>query len=320
VAARRARILDAMAKLVGERGFAGASVGLVTARAKVSSRTFYELFESREDCFLAVMDEQTERAAALVRYAFERESSWRDGLRAALTTLLVFLDSEPVLARVWLVEALAAGSWALERRANNISRLTSQIIAAWELPDGWQPPPLAAEAAMTSVLGVLHNHLVTASPEPLISLLGPLMGVITRPYLDERAVKREIERGEQLANEIQAGRPWPLPAAVGAGAEIPRFVAHPSAHRARQCLLYIAQNPETSNRQIADGIGVNHLGQASTLLARLAGLGLLEKEQALPGGANAWRLTADGVRVTEALEHAPATSHDRVPNPARAEQ
>jgi len=290
-----------MVSVVGERGFASASVGLVIARAKVSPRTFYELFDGLNDCFLAVIDEETERAHWLVRHAFERERCWRDGLRGALTTLLVFLDSEPLHARVWLVEVLAAGSWALERRERNISRLTSVIVSAWTIPDGWQPPPLAAEGVMTAILGVLHNHLVARSPEPLICLLGPLMGVIMRPYVDRQTVTREIARGDALSEEIRAGRAWPLPTSLRSAVELPAAVAHPGARRARRCLLYVAENPGASNREIATGIGVSHLGQVSTLLARLAKVGLLDKRSGRPGHPNAWRVTRPGEQVAAAL-------------------
>jgi AcrR family transcriptional regulator len=299
---QRARLLDAMVSVVGERGFTGASVADVTARAKVSSRTFYELFDDQRDCFLAVIDEQTERAEALVRHAFERENTWRDGLSAALTTLLVFLDSEPTVARVWLVEVLAAGSWALERRVRNLSRLTGMIVAAWDLPEDWEPPRLAAEGVMTSILGVLHNHLVTGSSEPLVSLLGPLTGIMTRPYLDPKVVTREIARADALAEEIRAGRVWPLPPSADAAREVPGPLAHPGAHRVRQCLRYIAENPDASNRQIATGTGIGHLGQVSTLLARLVNLGLLDKRAGAPGRPNAWRLTPSGARAAASLE------------------
>jgi AcrR family transcriptional regulator len=301
-ASQHARIVRAMVDVVGERGYAGAAVGLVVARAKVSPRTFYEAFDGLQDCFLAVIDEETERAAALVAHAFERETAWREGLRSALTSLLVFLDSEPVLARIWLVEVLAAGSWALERRERNLSRLTRLIVSAWTVPDGWRPPPLAAEGVMTSVLGVLHNHLVARGRDPLISLLGPLIGIVMRPYLDPQTVAREIERGETLAEEIQAGRPWPLPTSADPRVEIPALLAHPGAHRARQCLLYLARNPGVSNRHVATAIGVDHLGQVSTLLTRLAKLGLLNKRAGSPGRPNAWRLTPMGARVAASLE------------------
>jgi AcrR family transcriptional regulator len=301
-AVQRASVLDAMLMVVGERGFAGASVAAVTARAKVSSRTFYELFDGQRECFLAVIDDQTELAVTLVADAFERAGSWREGLRMALATLLVFLDSEPLVARVWLVEVLGAGSWALERRARNLSRLTRLIVGAWELPRGWEPPPLAAEGVLTSVLGVLHNHVVTGCREPLISLLGPLMGIVTRPYLGSRGVAREVVRGEVLAEEIQGGRAWELPfASSPAVVEIPDVVAHPSAHRARRCLLFVAEHPGVSNRQIATGVGIKHPGQISSLLARLLDVGLLDKRAGARGRPHAWRVTPYGAHTVASL-------------------
>jgi AcrR family transcriptional regulator len=299
---QRAQVIAAMAEVVAERSFAGVSVTSVAARAKVSPRTFYELFDGLQDCFLAVIDAETDRASRLMTAAFEQESCWRDGLRSALTSLLVLLDSEPALARLWLVEMLSAGSWALERRERNLSRLTALIGSAWALPDGWEPPPLAAESVTASVVGVLHAHALRDSGQPHVSLLGPLMGVIVRPYLPRREVVAEIERGRALAAEILAGsRAWPLEAHAGAPLEIPRVLADPGAHRARRCLLYIAENPGASNRTIATAIGVFHQGQISTLLARLAGLGLLAKEPGRPGRPNAWRLADPGERVAGAL-------------------
>jgi AcrR family transcriptional regulator len=320
-AVQRARIVAATAELVGERGFGGVSPRSLIARAKVSPRTFYELFDGLPDCFLAVIDDGADRACALLRDSFERESSWREGLRSALAALLVLLDTEPLVARVWLVEVLGAGSWALERRERHLSRITSLIVSAWSTPAGWQPPPLAAESVMASLLGVLQHHALTGNPaEPHISLLGPLMGVVMRPYLDPDEVTREIERGHALALEIQTGhRPsslLPLPPHTLAPAGIPAPLTNPAAHRARSCLLYIARRPGQSNRQIATGIGIQHQGHVSTLLARLASLNLLAKHTGPPGHPNAWRLTPAGEHVAKSLtEHLVAASGHEHPDP-----
>jgi AcrR family transcriptional regulator len=300
---QRARIQEAIVGVVAERGFAETSVRLVVERAKVSPRTFYELFDGLDDCFMAAIDEAAGRAGALITHAYGRESFWRDGLRAALTSLLVFFDSEPLLAQVCLVDVLAAGSWALERRERNVSELTSLILSRWEIPSGFETPTLAAEGVMSSILGVLHAHVLTGKREPLISLLGPLMGMIMRPYLDPPAVMREIERGETLAGEIQSGRrAWPLPGVAGAVAEIPPLLANPRAHRARRCLAYVSEHAGAGNSEIATGIGVRHQGQVSALLSRLERLDLLVKQPGAPGRPNAWQLTRFGQRVAMALD------------------
>lgn len=202
---RRERIMGALVEVVAERGFAGASVELVVARARVSRRTFYASFEGLEDCFGAVIDLGSERTLELVSGAFAGAECWQEGVRVALASLLVFLDSESLLARVWLVESLGAGSWALERRERNLRALRELVVSGWPAPGSWSERPLAAEGAIGAVLGLLHTHLVAGGRGPLIELLGPLMGVVAGPYLDAEGVEREIELGDELAGAIGRG-------------------------------------------------------------------------------------------------------------------
>src|SRR3977135_679977 len=85
---QRARVLAAMTEVAAERGAANVSVGHVVARSGVSRRTFYELFDDREDCFLAAFDDTLEHVAASVIAAYEAPGAWRTKIRAALTALL----------------------------------------------------------------------------------------------------------------------------------------------------------------------------------------------------------------------------------------
>jgi AcrR family transcriptional regulator/DNA-binding transcriptional ArsR family regulator len=311
---QRVRILQAMVEVVAMRGFAGTTVRLVTLRAGVSSRTFYECFDGLEDCFIAVLDSALEDSRALIAEAFEREDRWQDGVRAALASLLVFFDSEPLLTQVWFVEAMAAGSWALEQRERIVALLRSMIVERWSAPGDEQPEPLAVKGVMASVLGLIHTHLITKEPGPLIELLGPLMGLVTAPYLDMGGVQREIERGARLAREIQAGGPRSamaratdrdsgLGAAQGAtqGAALPTLLGNPRARRARECLLFLVEHPDSSNCEIAVGIGVTHQSQISKLLSCLVEERLVVKRSEGVGRRNAWRLTPRGGEVARAL-------------------
>src|SRR4051812_38560372 len=49
---QRERMLDAMARAVGSKGYAKVTVSDVVALAGVSRRTFYEHFADKEECFL----------------------------------------------------------------------------------------------------------------------------------------------------------------------------------------------------------------------------------------------------------------------------
>ena len=314
-AGQRARMLDAIVEVVAERGFAGASVELVAERAGVCSRTFYECFEDLEDCFTVVLDESTQPVIELICSAFEGRETWLDGVRSALASLLVFLDSERMLARVWLVESLAAGPRALACRERKMGVVLSSIVAPWSVTDAASVPPLALEGAFASVLGVIVRRLIADSKEPLIEILGPLMGLAVAPFLDQREVAREVKRAAELARAIQAGSPnWTRPARaaqpsgepdIEPDAALPAMLGNPSARRARECLLFLAEQGGRglypSNREIAAGIGVTHQSQISRLLAYLLKEDLVAKRSEGPGKRNAWLLTPRGEALSQAL-------------------
>jgi AcrR family transcriptional regulator len=308
---RRDRILQAMVEVAAEHGFAGASVKLVTARAGVSSRTFYEEFDGSQECFVAVLDLALERAGGLIVQAFAREECWQDGVLGALASLLVFLDAEPALTRVWFVEALAAGSWALERREQIAGMLRSMIVEHWVARGDAQPDPVFAAGVMASVLGLIQMHLVTRRPGSLIELLGPLMGLVTSLYLGAQDRAREVQRGAKLARDIQAGEvSWALPPAGGAGSiqsepALPAILTNPTARRQRSCVLFLAEQGVVgiypSNREIGAAIGVSHKSQISKLLSQMQDEGLAVKRSLGPGGRNEWRLTSRGEEIARAL-------------------
>ena len=106
---QRSRMLAAAVDAVEEVGYARMTVAQVIGRARVSRKTFYDVFADREDCFLAAFEQALSEARLLAQEAYERESNWREGVRGALARLLMLMDEEPGLARLCVVEALAAG-------------------------------------------------------------------------------------------------------------------------------------------------------------------------------------------------------------------
>src|ERR1700684_3273153 len=111
---QRTRMLTAAMEAVEEVGYARLTVAQVIGRARVSRKTFYDLFEDREDCFLAAFDQAVDQLGGQVLDAYRAESGWREGIRAGLLALLRFMDDEPGLAKMCVVEALGAGPRVLE--------------------------------------------------------------------------------------------------------------------------------------------------------------------------------------------------------------
>ncbi len=292
---QRQRILSAVAEVVNEVGYLRMTVAQVIARARVSRKTFYDVFDDREDCFLAAFEQAAAQARVVAAEAFEHRVGWREGLRGALARLLSFVEEEPEIARLCVVEALAAGPRAAARRGELLSEI-AHFIDRGRLLTSREPPAVTAEGVLGGILAVLYARLLDESREPMSELLGPMMSMIVLPYLGTRAAKRELARPSaepgRRRREVspERGRD-PL-----AGLKI-RLT-----YRTVRVLMVVAEQPGASNREVADSSGIVDQGQISKLLGRLEGLGLLENRglgQA-KGGANAWHLSERGTQVERA--------------------
>ena len=192
---QRSRMLAAALEAVEEVGYGRMTVAQVISRAKVSRKTFYDVFADREDCFLAALEQAVSQVGKLVREAYEQEEGWRDGIRAGLAELLVFLDEEPALARLCLVEALGAGPRVLERRAQLLEELAEVVDRGRFVTTAVrEPPEVAAEGVVGAVLAVLHTRALEEGSERFSALLGSLMNIVVLPYLGARAARRELSR------------------------------------------------------------------------------------------------------------------------------
>jgi AcrR family transcriptional regulator/DNA-binding MarR family transcriptional regulator len=300
---QRARIIAALVEIAGERGVGRATVAHIVARSGVSRRTFYELFIDRQDCFLAAFDQAVGQAAQRVVPAFTAPGQWRERIRAALGELLEYLDDEPGLGALCVVDALGGGPVALERRARVVGVLVDAVHEGRKEARGTtKPPRLTAEGVVGAVLGVLHARLSAGDArsnggaEPMVRLLGPLMAMIVLPYLGQAAAARETARPVPRRRRVVAPRQGdPL-----------RELDMRLTYRTVRVLLAIAalgggeSNP--SNRQVSDAAGVSDQGQISKLLARLEHLGLIENAGVpVRGEPNAWRLTAKGAEVERTI-------------------
>jgi AcrR family transcriptional regulator len=126
----RSRMLAAMLESIGEQGYAPTVVADVIARAGASRKTFYENFEDRRACFLALADELadewSQRADAACAQAREHGDSPVDALVAELLTLG---REQPAALRVLAVELAAAGPAGAARRERLLARLAEPLLA-----------------------------------------------------------------------------------------------------------------------------------------------------------------------------------------------
>jgi AcrR family transcriptional regulator len=291
---QRVRMIAALAEVARERGVAATTVAHITARSGVSRRTFYELFHDRDDCFRAGFDQAVAHAAQRVVPAFEAGRTWREHIRGGLAALLEFLEDEPDLGALCVVDALGAGREALARRAAVVDVLIAAVEEGGaKVRSGSPPSRLTAEGIVGAVLAILHARLAQERTPSMAGLLGPLTAMIVLPYLGRAAAAQEAAKAAPPRR--RAGRPNRNPL---------RDLDMRLTYRTVRVLAAIAAHPGASNRRIADAAGVVDQGQISKLLARLEHVGLIGNAVVglgVRGEPNAWTLTGRGEDVARAI-------------------
>lgn len=300
---QRSRLLAAAVRAVEELGYSETTVAQITTRARVSRRTFYELFANREECLAEILEDALALIESELAGADLQGLAWRERIRMGLWRILSFFDREPVLARVCVVQALQGGPAVLERREQILARLAAIV------DEGRQGnaravglTPMTAEGLVGAALTILHARLLRGHSQPLRALLSELTGMIVLPYQGAAAARRE------------QARPAPEPIATSAQQVVvsPGLLGDPLdgvemrlTYRTARVLESIAGYPGLSNREIARHAEISDQGQVSKLLARLKRIGLLANtgDGHTRGEPNAWQLTSKGRQVVQGMNH-----------------
>ena len=302
-------MLGAALNIVDELGYPSATVAHVTARARVSRRTFYDVFGNREDCLLAALESVVERIERELSDLHLDALPWRERVRTGLWTILSFFDREPVLARVCVVQALRGGPRVLERREQVLAVLARVVDEGRGENDKAQGcPPLMADGLVGAAFGIVYGRLLKGERAPLTDLFGELMGMIVLPYLGPTIARNEQTRATPAVAGAPGGGAGFNGSTTGNGYEQDPLAELPMrlTYRTVRVLEVIAACPEASNRAVGERSGVADQGQISRLLARLERLGLAQNAGEGRGGhlrgeANSWTLTETGGRVAQSI-------------------
>lgn len=315
---QRARLLGAGVGVLAERGYAGFTAAGVCARAGISRRTFYELFENREQCFAAILTDAEQHARSVVADLGLEGLAWPERMRMGLWALLCLADEDPGLARVCLVESQRAGAGVQRQRERILAELVEAIDRGrLQSGAGAAASRLTAEALVGALISVVAARLAQSAAAGdrdevgVRGLLGELAGMIVLPYLGAAAARRQL--GQPLPDA-------PSPTLVERDAVDLDPLAGLSmrlTYRTAQALQAVAwltaDGVGASNRQVAERAGISDLGQASKLLSRLAQNGLLENtatDSQARGQANQWWLTQAGRQVLQSIStHAQGSKH-----------
>jgi len=178
---QRRRLLGAASAVFARMGYADATAEAIAREAGMSKATFYEHFDNKEDCIVALFDVS---AGAVLTGMREAAALLPDDpparYRAAIAAFLDALAAFPNESQTLLVEIIAAGPRAIERRDRVLAAFARFIDETNEADAATGAvarlaSPLDAFAVVGAAFELASRQLRTGQPADLAEL-EPVIG------------------------------------------------------------------------------------------------------------------------------------------------
>jgi AcrR family transcriptional regulator len=204
---RRERVAAAVAEIAHERGITATTGMRIIARAHISRNTFYDLFESRDDCLHFAFSEAYARLFGPIEVACEHDGAWLTCLSIAFGNLLAVTSEAPLAAELCLVHSWGAMQVAEGYDIQAGTAALSKLIAGGRTfasfdDGGWrrEPSPGIEDLLAGAVVSLLARRLRDGEIADLrTTLLGDLVALVSGPFIGlEEAMRygRELTTGE----------------------------------------------------------------------------------------------------------------------------
>lgn len=191
---QRERMLEAMIRAVAEKGYDAVVVADVIDRARVSRRTYYEMFEDKDDCFLAAYDTIVEVLVRTVETAYRNtDGTWAQRVHAGLAALAKLLAEEADLARVGILEIQTGGPRARQRYRDALGRFMPFLDEGRAHSKfAAQLPANNSRIAVGGVAALLVEAVKSGRTAELEQMIPDLVFAALMPFLGREAAEEEM--------------------------------------------------------------------------------------------------------------------------------
>jgi AcrR family transcriptional regulator len=191
---QRERLFEATVNLIAKRGYRSTSVDQIVKAARVGYVAFYELFDGKEDCFLAAFDRIVKEATEELTEAIAGEEGWPHQMAAALGCLVDLIVAEPKRARIALIEVQAAGPHAYARYEQVVDRALPKLREGRALSEeATQLSKTLEEAVLGGVIWIAHQQVVNGQVQDMEPLLQQGIHIVLSPYIGDAEARAQAE-------------------------------------------------------------------------------------------------------------------------------
>ncbi|WP_433666508.1 TetR/AcrR family transcriptional regulator [Nocardia sp. CA-136227] len=183
----RRRLLDAMADAIRERGYRDTTVADIVRLAKTSRRTFYEHFDDKQDCFVALLTERNNDTIAQIYAAVDVSAPWDTQIHQAIEAWIGASREDTPITLAWIRDIPALGERARDLQrdaANAFITLIQTLTGTTEFQGAGLHPPTHQMAtilyggfreliASTVEDGRDITEIIPVAVETALALIGP---------------------------------------------------------------------------------------------------------------------------------------------------
>lgn len=131
----RERLLRALAAAIKQRGYRETTVADIVAHARTSRRTFYEVFATKDDCFLALLHEMNQLVQGQIVAAVDPAAPWDEQVRRGVGAWVDAIASEPEVGMSWIRELPSLGARGIDAHRHAMRSYTTLLIGLSGTPE-----------------------------------------------------------------------------------------------------------------------------------------------------------------------------------------
>jgi AcrR family transcriptional regulator len=193
LAHQRERLISATTDALDQVGYGSLTIEQVIKGAKVSRKSFYEIFSGKYECMRAAYDGAFDQLFAAIGDACRAQREWPQGVMAALGAALDLAAADPARARLLLVHTLSADPPLPEHVLESQQRLAGLLRQGRRFTPQGAPQLEVTELALIGASSAVVASVLMAERSGLpdrLRRLGPELGqLILAPYLGPEAAR-----------------------------------------------------------------------------------------------------------------------------------
>jgi AcrR family transcriptional regulator len=176
----RERLLHNALRLAVADNYTDLSAPQIAEEAGVAIDTFFELFDDKEECFLAALDMMGDELLSIAAHPDLVSSDWPRAVRRVIAELMRYLADHPLYAQTIAREAFTAGPEAVERNLELAQGIATLLT---EGAPGEAQSRLAVDGVAGAIWHLVRCQVASERIQLLPALSDYLSYVVLAPFI-----------------------------------------------------------------------------------------------------------------------------------------